>query len=275
MLTEADTTRPTGSIRNVKLIYIIPNPVYLSQRNRATTILKKFKGQIRILFFCCCFLPVFTLAQSNYNEPQRNALTFNLGQFLVNEINLGYEHFLSENQSMELNGGLIYRNDVLRKMAEDWNNSQYFYERGFAARLAYKIYHHAGSKGRKNYYSFGFNYQYLYFNNEWFETDKEIKFRPEPGSAEITANEEIYRHRFRNRFGLQITLGNVYPLGKTFAIELYYGLGVRGIFSKRFDVARGATVDDEQLILQTLNFEDQKFYVRPSIHAGIKLRMGW
>ncbi len=222
--------------------------------------------------------PSFAGAQSNPNgiAPQNNALTFNLGQYLVNEINLGYEHFLKEKRSVEFNGGLIYRNDALLKLAKDWSNSQYFYERGFTAKVAYKIYRKGGEKnGKKNYYAFGINYQYLYFNNEWFETDKEIKFKPEPSGSEVVGKEEIYRHRFRNRVGLQITLGNIIPMGNTFGLELYYGLGLRGILSNRFDVARGAIVNDEHFTIQTLNFGDQKFYVRPSIHAGIKLRMGW
>ena len=240
--------------------------------------MKKISVPTLIFIFLTLLFPVISDAQSNTNgvSPVRNAFTFNLGQYLVNEINLGYEHIFKEKKGLEINGGLIYRNDLILSQAKDWSNSQYFYERGFAARIAYKIYRKSGEKsGRKSFYSFGLNYQYLYFNNEWFETDKEIKYKPEPSAKEIITNEEIYRHRFRNRAGLQITLGNIIPMSNTFALELFYGCGVRGILSDRFDVARGVSVDDNHIILQVLDYGDRKFYIRPSIHAGVKLRMGW
>lgn len=240
--------------------------------------MKKISFPALIFIFLTLLFPVNSDAQSSPNgiSSVRNAFAFNLGQYLVNEINLGYEHIFKEKKGLEINGGLIYRNDLILSQAKDWSNSQYFYERGFTARIAYKIYRKSGEKsGRKSFYSFGLNYQYLYFNNEWFETDKVIKFKPEPSAAEITTNEEIYRHRFRNRAGLQITLGNIIPMGNTFALELYYGCGVRGILSDRFDVARGVSVDENHIILQVLDYGDQKFYIRPSIHAGVKLRMGW
>lgn len=208
--------------------------------------------------------------------PVRNVFTFNLGQYFVNEINLGFERIFNERSGLEFSGGFIYRNDVILSMAKDWSNSQYFYERGFAARITHKTYRKSGSKsGKKSYYAFGLNYQYLYFNNQWFETDKEVKFSPDSSSSPITATEEIFRRRFRNRAGIQVTLGNIFPLGNTFAIEFFYGCGVRGILSERYDVARGVEIENEHFIIQTVNFRDQKFYVRPSIHAGVKLRIGW
>lgn len=192
---------------------------------------------------------------------------------------------------MELNGGLIYRNDFLRKQTEEWSNSQYFFERGFTARLSYKIYRNAVEKsGRKNYYSFGLNYQYLYYNNEWFDlgvvkTDSIHKIKntnPPPDSINVTGDvsRDILQHRFRNRFGLQITLGNIFPIGNTFAIEIYYGIGLRGVLSNRFDVAvhenfSGTSDIYNQDNIYVSNNDDSKFYIRPTIHAGIKLRLGW
>lgn len=254
---------------------------------------KKTVTHFRYLLFFL-MVPAMVNAQGipGQSGAQKNALTFNLGQYLVNEINLGYEHFFSEKKSMELSGGMIYRNDFWIKQAGDWSNSQYFYERGFAVRLAYKIYRKAGEKkGRKNYYAAGLNYQYLYFPNEWFDAGEVNYSRkiPDPASQgdSITLTgtgvREIYQHRFRNRFGLQLLLGNIYPLGNTFALEIFYGIGVRGIFSNRFDVAvhedyTGASKDGNVYKLDNTYVsgnEDSKFYIRPSIHAGIKLRLGW
>ena len=240
--------------------------------------MKKIAFVSGIFVFLKLLFPAHTDAQSNPDgvSKVRNAISLNLGQYLVNEVNLGYEHVFKKMNGLEISGGLIYRNDIILDQAKDWSNSQYFYERGFTGKVAYKIYRKNGeNSGKKSYYSFGLNYQSLYFNNTWFETDKEVKFKPDSSAASVTAAEEIYRHRFRNRFGLQITLGNIIPLGKTFALELYYGCGVRGITSDRFDVARGVTADGHHVILQTLNFDDSKFYIRPSIHAGVKLRLGW
>ena len=106
-------------------------------------------------------------------------------------------------------------------------------------------------------------------------TDKVIGTTKTSTGETIDLYEEILRHRFRNRAGIQINLGNIFPMGKTFALEIYYGLGVRVIYSNRFDVARGMTLSDKQYILEDLNFKSEKFYFRPTIHAGVKLRIGW
>jgi hypothetical protein len=242
-------------------------------------LVKKILLHSRHLILACCLLPVVSTAQSatyGSSAPRNNAFTFNLGQLVVNEINLGIEHYFTDKKSIEYGGGLIYRNDFWLKLAEDWANSQYFYEHGFALRLAHKIYHKANDKtGRKNYHSFGMNYQYLAFNNKWFETEEELTLVLKPSNEEIQLQEEIFMHRFRHRIGLQVTLGHLIPLDETFALDLYYGMGVRGVFSNRFDVARGVTYNGEQVTLEYLNYEDRKFYMRPTIHAGVKLRIAW
>lgn len=212
-------------------------------------------------------------------SKQKNALTFNIGQYLVNEINLGYEHFFSEKKSFELSGGFIYRNELLIKQAEDWSNSQYFYEHGFAVRLAHKIYHNIGEKsGKKYYYSFGLNYQYLYFNDEWFKTDRQptVYLKDSQGHVidKALGTEDIYQRRYRNRIGAQFLLGNIFPMGNTFAIEIYYGIGVRGIMSNRYDVAVSETGFGKTNVYPS-GTRNEKFYIRPSIHAGAKLRIGW
>ena len=201
----------------------------------------------------------------------------NLGQYFINEINFGYEHFLSEKNSIELNAGLIYRNEFWLNLASDWVQSLYFREHGFAARAYYKTYKKTGEKNNKSFYSFGLNYQYLYFNNEWIDTDKPGKvtvIEPSGDTSYHYGPEEILMHRLRHRIGFQLLLGNIIPAGKSFAFEVYYGLGIRGIFSSRFDVARRVTEDGE-FFSQDLNYEDNSFYVRPTIHAGVKLKLGW
>ncbi|MCX6273964.1 MAG: hypothetical protein NTV09_01990, partial [Bacteroidetes bacterium] len=80
--------------------------------------------------------------------------------------------------------------------------------------------------------------------------------------------------------GFEVTMGNIFPMGKTFAIEIYYGIGLRGIFSNRFDVAvhnnytgKSKTYTEDKTYVS--DNDDMKFYIRPSIHAGVKLRLGW
>ena len=226
--------------------------------------------------FSCFFIPA-TFAQTAASDGKKitNAISFNIGQYLVNEINLGYEYFLSEKKSIEVNGGIIYSNEFWKNVASEWTNSQYFRENGFAVRAYYKTYKKASEKSHnKSFYSFGLNYQYLYFNNQWIETDKRGKVKPEGDTVSHFGPEEILMHRLRHRIGLQLMLGNVIAADKTFALEIYYGLGIRGIFSNRFDVARRVTEDGE-IFSQELNYEDKSFYVRPTIHAGVKLKLGW
>ena len=73
-------------------------------------------------------------------NQHKNYISLNLGQYFINEINLGYEHFISDKNSIEVNGGIIYRNEFWLNVASDWVNSQYFREQGFAARIYYKTY---------------------------------------------------------------------------------------------------------------------------------------
>lgn len=238
--------------------------------------MKKILGYILLSFFGCILLPKSSEAQTKpYGSARTNALVLNVGQYLINEINVGYEHFYTEKRSYELHAGLIYRNDVLREQADKWINSEYFYERGFTFGMLLKNYKKVGDKeGRKNYYAFGFNYQYLHFNNEWFVTDKKIEVT-NIGPEDVIADEEIFRHRFRHRLGLQTTLGSIFPIGNGLDIELYYGIGLRAIMSNRLDVERGVTIDGERHVLETLNFSEDKFYLRPTIHAGLKFKIGW
>ncbi len=216
------------------------------------------------------------------DKEASNFIILNPAQYFVNEINIGYEHYLSKNKSFEINGGYIYRNDFWLNLTDDWIQSQYFREHGFALRAYYKFYKKANEKNNnRSFYSFGVNYQYLYFDDEWLETgkpytlDSTIMTEPQhPYKKAKVGEEQILMNRFRHRFGVQLLLGNLIPLGSNFFLEFYYGLGLRGIFSKRTDVARITTID-EIGYYQDLNFKDTDFYIRPTIHAGVKLKLGW
>jgi hypothetical protein len=244
--------------------------------------LKTFRGFI-FLTFSCLFIPA-AFAQTSASDGKKitNVISFNIGQYLVNEINLGYEYFLSENKSIELNGGLIYQNQFLMSLSEDWINSQYFREQGFAVRAYYKTYKKSNEKkNSKTFYSFGLNYQYLFFNEDWFDTGKTftldsnvVTVPPHPYKDPNAGDEQVLMHRLRHRIGVQLLLGNVLPMGSNFFLEFYYGLGLRGIFSRRTDVARITTIDGSEYY-QDLNSVDNSFYVRPTIHAGVKLKLGW
>ena len=225
--------------------------------------------------------PAAAVAQSASSGAsfQKNAFTFNLGQYLVNEINLGYEHLFNEKKSIEFNVGLIYRNELLRKQSEEWTNSQYFYERGFGLKVSHRIYRKGADKASKrNYYSFGINYQHLFFNSEWFETDHQptivIKDIDNKDSLTTQGTEEIYQRRTRNRIGIHFISGNIFPLNNNFAFEIFYGIGIRGIFSNRYDIAVANSGFGRTWIYESGN-RDEKFYIRPTIHAGVKLRLGW
>jgi hypothetical protein len=191
------------------------------------------------------FFASTTFAQTEgtlVEKEHTNFISVNLGQYFINEINLGYEHFISKKNSIEVNGGIIYRNEFWLNLASDWVNSQYFREQGFAARVYYKTYKKANEKNNnKTFYSFGLNYQYLYFNDEWINTNKigtVNEYITQDSIIIHSGPEEILMHRTRHRLGIQLMMGNVIPAGNNFAIEVYYGLGVRGIFSNRVDVAR-------------------------------------
>ncbi len=237
--------------------------------------MKKNSFLLHVLLLLCFALSQNARAQYNVYgvQQQKNAFTFNLGQYLVNEINLGYEHSVSEKQGIELHGGFIYRNNVLLAKAKDWTKSQYFYEHGFAGSIAFKIYKKLGdNSARKSYIAPGLNYQYLYFPNEWFDTGHDSTTTVNKVESKVT--EQIYQHRFRHRIGLQLTLGNIFPMGKTFGLEIYYGIGVRGILSNRYDNSVSETSFGSTKVYVSGN-RDETYYLRPTIHAGVKLRIGW
>jgi hypothetical protein len=246
--------------------------------------LKNFQAFILLSFSSLIVSPAIAQTSASGNSEIKNAISTNVGQYFINEINFGYEHFISEKNSFEINAGYIYRNDFLLDLTDEWIQSQYFRERGFALRAYYKTYKKSGDKNNnKTFYSFGLNYQYLHFEDEWLETGKPFQldstintvpqnyFNPK---AHKSGPEQILMSRLRHRIGIQLLLGNVIPMGSNFFLEVYYGLGLRGIFSRRTDTARITTIDSVEYF-QDLNYVDNQFYVRPTIHAGVKIKLGW
>ncbi|MFN8181678.1 MAG: hypothetical protein U0X34_07475, partial [Bacteroidia bacterium] len=66
----------------------------------------------RLAFFLLLLLSAGTRTSAQeVPEYKKNAFQFNLGNYGVNEINFGFEHFFSARRSLEINGGLVYRND--------------------------------------------------------------------------------------------------------------------------------------------------------------------
>jgi hypothetical protein len=93
------------------------------------------------IFFVLIFFPATIIV--NAQEPsayRKNAISFNLTKAMVNELNMGFEHFLSIRRSIEFDGGLIYVNEFLKDQADDWQNAAFLSEHGYAARFHYKIY---------------------------------------------------------------------------------------------------------------------------------------
>jgi len=200
-------------------------------------------------------------------EYKKNAFQFNLGNYGVNEINFGFEHFFSARRSLEINGGLVYRNDFLVDMAKDWTNSLYFYERGFTVRAQYKLFKKKPEDSKwRDYISPMIYFKYLYYGKTWFANELKNEKTGDP------YDEYIYQTRFRDRFGFQFHFGKIYEMNQTFALEFYYGVGLRGTLVNRIDVAKQ---DSANAPVYQVNWQDDRFYVRPSIHGGVKLRVSF
>ena len=237
------------------------------QKNYLCQKARQVKFFFRILFSIGFFSAVSSTLQAQYTSVptvKKNFLVFNLGQYAVNEINLGFERMFGYTRSVEINLALIYRNDFLAEQAREWSNTQYFVEHGFALRAGYKMYQPGERGGNQNYLMPMLNYQYLYYPTEWFVTDVKVN----------NLTEEIYQRRTRHRIGAQFIWGKIFPAGNVFSFELFYGVGVRAVFSNRYDESKRYSELGSDVVFP-VNFRDKKFYLRPSVHAGIKMRVGW
>jgi len=70
---------------------------------------------------------------------------------------------------------------------------------------------------------------------------------------------------------LQFLWGNVCQLSKTFELEFYYGVGLRGVMVRRADVVIKPVCDGPEE--NFWNVPETNFYVRPSAQAGVKLKI--
>lgn len=201
---------------------------------------------------------------------KKNAIAFNVTSYAVNEINLSFEHRYSIRRGIEFNAAYIYINDPLQKFAIDWVNTQYFYERGFAARFRYKIFKKQDEESKwRDYISPGISYKYLYYNNQSFDNtlydDKRSK----------SFIERVNQHRFRNKFALEFTWGKVYEMNETFAFEFYYGAGLSGSLSDRYVNNITYIEAGRNDSIQTVEGHDKSFYIRPTVLLGAKLKISF
>ena len=208
---------------------------------------------------------IFNFADAQESPVYRkNAFSFNLTRYAINELNLTYERRLSVRRAIEFNAGLIYINDPIQESAKTWVNTQYFYERGFAARFYYKIFKRPedDKTNWRDYISPGISYKYLYYNNQWFESE-----------ADGHGKERYFQHRFRSKISLEFIWGKVYEMNKTFAFEFFYGAGLTGTLSDRYVIYYQP--DDRKTEIKTVNDHDKRFYVRPALLLGAKLRLSF
>lgn len=196
----------------------------------------------------------------------KNAMSFNLTQYAVNELNFGYEVFISQYRSVELNGGLIYKNSIWADLTKNLDDPLYFSERGFATRFVYRIYKKEISKaGNRSYIAPMLVYKYQYLNQQWLEVD-------EKDNNDVTHHYCSYVTRFRSKIGLQFFWGKIVPLSKTFALDLYLGTGLRATLSDRWELYKSENeciMNDKTFI----NFRTNNFYLRPTIHGGVRLKI--
>src|SRR4051812_12935999 len=189
--------------------------------------MRRFNNFLKICFvkellISCTFLFFIYSTTSAQSSQRRNSVNVNITRLAINEVNLGYEHFLSSRKSMELSGGIVYVNEGLESASENWTNTKYFSEHGFALRLHYKIYRpHTDNSKWTEYISFGGHFRYLYYNTQWFSNEK-------VDSHENVYHELILQNRFRDKFSLEFLWGKILNVSEGFAIEIYYGAGLSG-----------------------------------------------
>lgn len=163
--------------------------------------------------------------------------------------------------------GLIYVNSSLEDLAKDMSNTHYFSEHGFSARVAYKLYKRPVEDSKwRDYIAPALTFKYLYFNNQWFTNET-------TDSLDNKIEECLYQHRYRSKFGFEFLWGKVYNFNSTFALEMFYGVGLRATTSVRADIYRKDNCDSTQVTY--LDFEDSRFFIRPSLRAGLKFRISF
>ncbi len=222
------------------------------------------------------FLLFGTLLLASFSRAQevpvykKNSISIDLTQCGTNELNLSYEHFFSVRRSLEFTAGLVYVNQPFAEFGRSWTISHYFEEHGFSARATYKLYKQQVEDSKwRDYIAPGIIYKYLYFNNQWFENETE---KVDSNNVKIT--EAIYQHRFRHKFGIEITWGKIYEMSKALSFELYYGVGLRATVASRTDIYK-QDVSGVSPAYPTNYGTDNSFYVRPTLKGGVKFRFSF
>ncbi|REJ80884.1 MAG: hypothetical protein DWQ44_04525 [Bacteroidetes bacterium] len=220
-----------------------------------------------ILFLILMISSGISLAQDEKKDP-KNGISFDLTQMATNELNMSYTRYVSERKSLEFAAGLIYVNEILEELSKDWSTTRYFSEHGFSARIAYKMYKKPVDDSKwRDYIAPAIMYKYLYYNNQWLENEKTDS---RTGTKFI---ECIYQHRFRSKYGLEFLWGKEYHFNRTFVLEMFYGIGLRGTSVLRADILKQDICDSTEI--RRLDFEDTRFYVRPALRAGVKMRIAF
>jgi len=200
---------------------------------------------------------------------RKNAFNVNLTMCASNEWNIGFERFIGPKTSIEINGGPIRSNSFLASQSQSWTNSLYFYESGYTGRIGLKFYKKKSLLTKwQDYVSPLIFYKHLAFEPQMFKNKWD-------NSEE---SEGIFLERQRSKFGFEFLWGKIYPLSKTISLEFYYGVGLRAASVDRFDYWRIDTLPSPTNVgtdTVFLNFQDHNFYVRPSIHGGLKLRFNY
>lgn len=294
------------------LIYLFHKKLILSQN--IPFFFEDLQVEMKKRFYCLRIAFLFLLIQSGTfiraqeaSVYKKNAFSFNLTRMAVNEINMGYEHWLSIRKSIEFSGGIIYVNDFLVEQTDEWTNAVSVSEHGFAARFHYKMYKRPaeGSKWQ-DYIAPGIVFKSLYYNDKSIVSEKEdiisndsiytidtVIYIIAPNFETLDYIETFQQKRERLQLGIQFLWGKVYEASKTIAIEFYFGGGVNITMATRTDHSRYATykkketnykyygpdlipetvVDDNQRRNQSIpDFVDKSLYARPSIQLGVKLR---
>lgn len=217
-----------------------------------------------LLFAGMLFAADLFAQQSEEVAYKKNSINTNITLCITNEINFGIERFITPRRSIEINGGIVYVNEFLEEAAKAWTNSHYFSEEGFTIRMAYKMYKKRAEGSRwTDYISPVLIYKYLFYDEKWFENEVDNS----------DYEECILQSRTRHKFGFEFLWGKVYELSPSTAFELYYGVGLRGTSVERTDIAKQDSCDVSPVYM--VNWTDDNFYLRPSIHGGVKFRVNF
>jgi hypothetical protein len=213
------------------------------------------------------FLLLWKIDPATAQEYRRTAFSFNVTRAIINEVNMGFERFISLRKSIEFDGGIIFSNSFMQTIAESYTTDPLFYEHGFAARFHYKFWREKENSKWRSYLGPGLIYKHVYYNDIPVTINKtDSHGRP--------YTESLLQDRSRDKGGVDFLWGSVYEASKTFAFEIYYGAGVTVSSVERIDHSRYLTfqrASDQALNQSMPTYIDHSVYFRPVLEAGFKL----